>query len=114
MLPDLTMGKLVATSERLIEQEMRTAYFDTSDFRLWRRGISLRHRTGEEPGVETWTAKLPSLSEGPTLDRMELSWSGPRESVPDRGCPPLSRNNSQLTAPSNRRVGHDEAAPSPE
>jgi CHAD domain-containing protein len=82
VLPDLTKAKLVATSERLIEQEMRTAYFDTSEFRLWRRGISLRHRTGEELGVGTWTAKLPSPSEGPTLDRMELSWSGPRESVP--------------------------------
>jgi CHAD domain-containing protein len=82
VLPDLTKAKLVATSERLIEQEMRTAYFDTSEFRLWRQGVSLRHRIGEEPGVGTWTAKLPRPSEGPTLDRMELSWSGPRESVP--------------------------------
>ena len=82
VLPDLTKAKLVATSEWLIEQEMHTAYFDTSECRLWRRGVSLRHRIGEEPGVGTWTAKLPRPSEGPTLDRMELSWSGPRESVP--------------------------------
>lgn len=83
VLPDLTKAKLVATSERPIEQEMHTAYFDTSEFRLWRRGVSLRHRVGEEPGVGTWTAKLPRPSEGPTLDRIELVWFGPRESVPE-------------------------------
>jgi CHAD domain-containing protein len=82
VLPDLTRTKHVAKSEPLIEQEMRTAYFDTSEFRLWRRGISLRHRIGEVLGAGTWTAKLPCPGEGPTLDRMELSWSGPRESVP--------------------------------
>jgi hypothetical protein len=62
VLPDLTKAKHVAKSERLIEQEMRTAYFDTSEFRLWRRGISLRHRIGDGAGSGDLDSKA-SLSQ---------------------------------------------------
>jgi CHAD domain-containing protein len=81
VLPDLTDE--VATSRPQMQQAMRTAYFDTAEFRLWRRGMTLRHRTGDEPGSGTWTAKLPAPSDGPTLDRTELSWPGPRDSLPE-------------------------------
>ncbi|MGA3146341.1 MAG: CYTH and CHAD domain-containing protein [Acidimicrobiales bacterium] len=81
VLPDLTED--VGTPGPPMERAMRTAYFDTAEFRLWRRGMTLRHRAGEEPGAGTWTAKVPAPSEGPTLDRTELSWAGPREALPE-------------------------------
>ena len=63
-------------------QELRAEYLDTADLRLWAHGITLRFRTGEQPGSGTWTLKLPTAGPGPTLDRSELSWSGTRESFP--------------------------------
>jgi CHAD domain-containing protein len=80
-LPDLhrVVGRIV----RKPGQELRTAYFDTDDYRLWRRGITLRHRLGEDPwGAGVWTVKLPTSSPGPTLDRTELSWPGGRDGFP--------------------------------
>jgi CHAD domain-containing protein len=82
-MPDL--AAVVGETARGPGQELRTAYFDTSDHRLWQREISLRHRTGEEPRGSNggiWTVKLPTEGSGPTLDRTELSWSGDRDSVP--------------------------------
>ena len=77
-LPDF---KGVKGVEILPEQELNTAYFDTQDHRLWRQGISLRHRVGEtEPGE--WTVKLPRGAAASTLDRTELSWPGDRGDVP--------------------------------
>ncbi len=61
---------------------MRAAYIDTPDFRLWRRGITLRHRLGEGPTSGTWTVKLPERPTGATLDRTELSWPGSRDAMP--------------------------------
>ncbi len=58
-------------------------YFDTADFRLWARGITLRHRTGEDEGTGRWTLKLPQPSSGPTLDRTELEWEGSPEFIPE-------------------------------
>ncbi len=80
VLPDL--GAIVGVIEEQPERQMRTAYFDTPELRLWRRGITLRHRSGEASGAGTWTMKLPERSDGPTLDRTELSWTGSRESCP--------------------------------
>lgn len=85
-LPDLR--RVVGDTVRRPSQKLRTAYFDTSDLRLWQRGLSLRHRMGESPaGTGTWTLKVPAPGSGtdgsaPTLDRTELSWSGGREAVP--------------------------------
>jgi inorganic triphosphatase YgiF len=42
-LPDLR--NLVETT-RLPQQHLDAAYFDTADLRLWRQGITLRHRVG--------------------------------------------------------------------
>ncbi len=83
-LPDLPTA--VGAVERRSEQHLRTAYFDTREFRLWRRGITFRHRMGEESGTGTWTLKLPGSSEGQLLDRTELTWTGPRLSVPDEAA----------------------------
>ena len=79
-LPDLS--GLVGNTERLPEQVLRAAYFDTPDFRLWHHGITLRHRLGEGPASGTWTVKLPEEPTGATLDRTELSWPGSRHEIP--------------------------------
>ncbi|HEY6471762.1 MAG TPA: CYTH and CHAD domain-containing protein, partial [Acidimicrobiales bacterium] len=78
-LPDL---RGFVDTTRLPEQELRAAYFDTSDLRLWAQGITLRHRVGEGPDEGLWTLKLPSDVADGVLERSELSWPGRRESVP--------------------------------
>ena len=81
-LPDLR--DLVKRTVRLPEQQLLATYFDTPDFRLWTRKITLRHRIGEEEGIGTWTLKLPQPGSGPTLDRTELEWVGSPDFVPDQ------------------------------
>jgi CHAD domain-containing protein len=77
-LPDLS--EVVARSLRLPERQLHTAYFDTSDLRLWARDVTFRHRL--EDGIGTWTLKLPGATAGQILERTELSWLGRRESFP--------------------------------
>jgi inorganic triphosphatase YgiF len=79
-LPDLR--KVVGSTKRLPEQSHQTAYFDSPDYRLWQRGITLRHRTGDDAPGGRWTVKLPQRVAGVSLDRTELSWSGEREEIP--------------------------------
>ncbi|HWF15293.1 MAG TPA: CYTH and CHAD domain-containing protein [Acidimicrobiales bacterium] len=78
-LPDLR--GLVDTT-RLPELSLRAAYFDTADLRLWRQGITLRHRVGEGPETGLWTLKLPNDVDREALARTEVSWPGARGSVP--------------------------------
>jgi CHAD domain-containing protein len=80
-LPDLR--KVVGSVVRLPEQTLRTSYFDTADFRLWRRRLTLRHRVGEESVTGTWTLKLPEGHTGAVLNRTELTWPGAREIIPE-------------------------------
>lgn len=80
VMPDL--GSVVAGVHPLSKQQLRTAYFDTIDMRLWQRGITLRHRTGESAPTGSWTLKLPSTASGFTLDRSELSWVAAGDAVP--------------------------------
>jgi CHAD domain-containing protein len=79
-LPDLS--GLVKRTERLSGQQLRTAYFDTPDGRLWNQGITLRHRTTEGDTASKWTLKLPAAAEGSTLNRTEVSWEGSRDEIP--------------------------------
>ncbi len=79
-LPNL--AKITGDAIRLPQQVLNTAYFDTPDLRLWQRGITLRHREGEDRGSGQWTLKVPEEGTEPTLDRLELSWRGIREEVP--------------------------------
>jgi CHAD domain-containing protein len=79
-VPDLrgTAGR----TERLPEEDLHSRYFDTPDLRLWSRGITLRHRTGDLSGPGTWTLKLPEHQHGATFERSELSWPGEASPVP--------------------------------
>ena len=52
-------------------------YYDTSDLRLTRSGVSLRYRSDDG-----WTVKLPEARTASTLTRSELTFGG------DRGAPP--------------------------
>jgi CHAD domain-containing protein len=79
-IPDL--GEAAGAAKQLPEQTLCAAYFDTSEFRLWDQRITFRHRTGEGPLSGTWTLKLPTNEQGPTLDREELSWAGGRQQIP--------------------------------
>jgi CHAD domain-containing protein len=83
--PDL--GAVTGTVVTEPGQRTRTLYFDTADHRLLTRAVTLRHRSGETPGAGTWTLKLPEAAAGDTdgpatLDRAELTWSGPSDVVP--------------------------------
>lgn len=78
-VPDLR--DLVGRIERRPERRFTTVYFDTSDYRLWERGMTLRHRLEEGESEGSWTLKLPSASSGLARERTELSWSGRRDAV---------------------------------
>jgi CHAD domain-containing protein len=80
-LPDLR--PLVGRTERLREERLVTTYFETSDLRLWREGLTLRHRkSGDADGI--WTLKVPHGSDKPAMERSELSCPGPVDEVPKR------------------------------
>jgi len=87
-LPDF--GKVVGGGTiRLPEQALHTSYFDTADFRLWNRGLTLRHRRGDQGQGGTWTLKLPEKAGGSTLNRTELSWVR-RPGADPSGCHPAA------------------------
>ncbi len=79
-LPDLR--DIVGRTERLPQQHLETAYFDTADGRLWDRGITLRHRTTDAVGSGVWTLKLPSVDNRSSLGRIEVSCPGERYQIP--------------------------------
>jgi CHAD domain-containing protein len=85
-LPDLR--EIVTASVRQPEEDLRAVYFDTSDLRLWERGITLRHRLGER--TPKWTLKLPRPSSGDELVRAELEWAGDEEHLPEQAVDALS------------------------
>lgn len=77
-LPDLAPclpegGSVVPQGQR----ELRATYYDTSDLRLARMGITLRYRTGESG--PPWHLKLPT---GTTGVRHELAVDGTADAVP--------------------------------
>ena len=79
-LPDLQQLGLGAVY--LPVQTLSTSYFDTEDLRLWGRRITLRHRSGEDDGVGTWTLKLPGKVARNEINRTELSWPGEPAEIP--------------------------------
>jgi CHAD domain-containing protein len=79
-LPDLR--PLVGGSVRLPEEQQISRYFDTVDHRLWRQGMTLRHRSIGDRDDGTWTLKLPLPSRGPALRRTEVTWTGSSHEVP--------------------------------
>src|SRR5713101_6740290 len=70
-LPDLEDLAAAVEVTPVDERRLETVYYDTPDLRLARWGCTLRLRQGEG-----WTLKLPTTSEGPTLDRRELEFPG--------------------------------------
>ena len=42
----------------------------------------MRHRETEGDSAGKWTLKLPAAAGGPTLNRTEVSWEGPRDEIP--------------------------------
>jgi CHAD domain-containing protein len=87
-LPALDGERTGATSvDTAHEQQLRAVYWDTSDLRLAREGVTLRHRFGEGPGKDGWHLKLP-ISEGRVPDasigaRDELHANGTSDAIPD-------------------------------
>ena len=69
-LPDLHHA--AGRTQWLAEEDLRSRYFDTPDPRLWSRGVTLRHRTGERSGPGTWTLKLPEGEKRATFERREF------------------------------------------
>lgn len=82
-LPDLSGvvdGIAVSPPEAV---RLETVYYDTTDLRLARWGVSLRHRAGEG-----WTLKLPpkpnaGRPDGQMLEREELTFQGGSKKPPE-------------------------------
>ena len=70
----------VARVEERPAVDLRATYYDTSDLRLMRNGVTLRCRTGEGPDPE-WTVKLP-IGAGMADGRDEVSFKGDSRHVP--------------------------------
>lgn len=92
VLPDLSDIRPGVRAIRRATSELAAVYWDTSDLRLIRAGVTLRHRAvvdGPEPPGGLWTLKLPgpsSVSGGwrGMLDRREVDEDGPPDAVPGR------------------------------
>ncbi len=82
-LPDL--GELLpgVFTKALPELDLDAIYYDTTDLRLARFGITVRHRAGE--GEPCWTVKFPdSAARGPALVRSEIEIAAPSDPLPAR------------------------------
>ena len=78
VMPDFVNHDGIGTVRDLPELELGSVYYDTSDLRLARHGVSLRYRIGEESGPH-WTLKIPG-QQGTALERDEVNFdSGPAE-----------------------------------
>src|SRR4051812_10648803 len=85
-LPVLTGERTgVARVSAPVQQELRAVYWDTTDLRLAREGITLRHRSGEGQG-DGWHLKLPvheaGVPDASTGTRDEMHADGPEDGVP--------------------------------
>ena len=76
---DVLDGASVGAGE---EQELDAVYYDTSELRLLRRGVTLRFRRGEPPG-DVWTVKLPAGAPAVGLARREITLPGTATTVPE-------------------------------
>ena len=80
-LPDV--GDLMPGVIAKAQPELRldAVYYDTSDLRLARFGVTVRHRTGE--GAARWTVKLPEgAGNGSRITRREIDLPGADGSPP--------------------------------
>ena len=79
-LPDFNGVLDGVTAEAMAPERLDATYYDTSDLRLARSGVTVRYRTAS--GMGTWTVKLPDGDDGPALVRRELNFDGPAGAVP--------------------------------
>jgi CHAD domain-containing protein len=77
-LPNLEDVAAAVETSPVDERRLETVYYDTPDLRLARWGCNLRLRQGEG-----WTLKLPTTTEGRTLNRRELEFPGDGNRPPD-------------------------------
>jgi CHAD domain-containing protein len=81
VVPNLADDGLgVIDVQELPELSLTSTYYDTSDLRLARSGVTLRYRTGEEIGP-AWTLKL-SVPGHDASERDEHTFPGAPDSVP--------------------------------
>ena len=80
-IPDLNGLVPGATVRVLPVERLDATYYDTSDLRLARSGITVRHRGGESG--PPWTVKLPEDDRGSDLVRREIRFEGPPDRVPN-------------------------------
>jgi CHAD domain-containing protein len=77
----------VASTDAAVRRELKAVYWDTSDLRLAREGITLRHRSGEGDDKDGWHLKLPvhgaRVPDASTATRDELHAVGTAERIPD-------------------------------
>jgi CHAD domain-containing protein len=77
----------VASTDAAVRTELRAVYWDTSDLRLARDGVTLRHRSGEGPDKDGWHLKLPvrgaRFPDAGTASREELHVGGGDAGVPE-------------------------------
>ncbi|MGH9001734.1 MAG: CYTH domain-containing protein, partial [Acidimicrobiia bacterium] len=82
-LPDLFGVVEGVGSQAIAERRLDALYYDTRDLRLARAGVSLRHRSGDEP---PWTVKLPEGERGPIMNRREIPFEGPAGTIPPQAA----------------------------
>ncbi len=82
-LPDLFGVCEGVSAQPMPERRLDALYYDTRDLRLARAGVSLRHRTGDEP---PWTVKLPEGDRGPVMNRREIPFPGPAGEIPPQAA----------------------------
>jgi inorganic triphosphatase YgiF len=81
VLPDLDRAVKGARAAPSAVSRLDATYFDTTDLRLLRRGVTLRFRRGEAGG-DVWTLKLPSEAAALGLARREITLPGTPGSMP--------------------------------
>jgi CHAD domain-containing protein len=76
-----------ASVDQAQTQQLDAVYWDTSDLRLAREGVTLRHRSGEGAGKDGWHLKLPAregrLPDASMAIRDELHADGDEGAIPD-------------------------------
>lgn len=80
-IPPLSLGGEALRVEHLADLSLRATYYDTTDLRLARSGVTLRYRTGDVGGA-TWTLKLPHAGNGKMMERDEIHLAGPGREPP--------------------------------
>jgi CHAD domain-containing protein len=81
-LPDLDNIAPWVRAAEASDRQLGATYYDATDLRMVRAGVTLRHRSGEGGADGLWTVKVPVPGkEGE--DRTEFKVEGPPDSMPE-------------------------------